>query len=111
MVEVSAAGKSALTRFRILRELAGFTLVEACPVTGRTHQIRVHAQSTGHPIAGDEKYNTETANKALRERGINRLCLHAAHLQVNHPPGQCLEVSAPYDERFEQALSVLGSKD
>src|SRR5690606_19567057 len=62
-VAVSEAGKSAVTRFRVLRRLRGHTLIEACPLSGRTHQIRVHAQSAGHPIAGDEKYSDEAARR------------------------------------------------
>lgn len=55
-VEVSGDGKNAHTHFRVLRRLRGWTLVEARPLTGRTHQIRVHARHAGHPIAGDDKY-------------------------------------------------------
>ena len=107
-VEVSDEGKSALTHFRCLKKFSDFSLVEAKPVTGRTHQIRVHAQSVGHSISGDDKYSDEAANKTLRSQGLGRLCLHAAQLSLEHPlTGESLEVFAPYDSDFEKALSIV----
>ncbi|MDT8397930.1 MAG: RluA family pseudouridine synthase [Pseudomonadales bacterium] len=109
-VEVSDFGKSALTRFRILEELPDFTLMEARPVTGRTHQIRVHAQLIGHPILGDEKYGDPAVNARLKKQGISRLCLHAAELRLKHPlSGDNIEVRAPYDLQLENALAIAGS--
>ena len=107
-VRASGEGKSALTRFRVLRPLRGWTLVEASPLTGRTHQIRVHAQQAGHPIAGDEKYGEPDLNRELRRLGISRLCLHAAALELPHGDG-VLKVEAPYDERFAEAVRILGA--
>ena len=59
MVSVAPDGKPSETRFRILETFQGATLVEAFPVTGRTHQIRVHCLHAGHPIACDNKYGSE----------------------------------------------------
>lgn len=60
MVEVDDEGKDALTEFRVLRRFGEFaTLIEASPITGRTHQIRVHTRHAGHAIAGDPKYGDE----------------------------------------------------
>ena len=68
MVEVTEDGKEALTLFRVLRRFGDFaTLVEAKPVTGRTHQIRVHARHAGHSIAGDSKYGDEDFTREVRE--------------------------------------------
>lgn len=107
-VSVSKEGKHALTRFRILEKLPDATLVEACPVTGRTHQIRVHAQLAGYPIIGDEKYSEPAPRKAFSRQGIKRLCLHAAVLSFVHPvSGDRLTVKAPYDSQFEAAIRVL----
>jgi len=82
MVEVTEDGKEALTLFRVLRRFGDFaTLVEARPVTGRTHQIRVHARHAGHSIAGDSKYGDEEFTREIRELGGKRLvfaCLCAA---------------------------------
>ena len=80
IVKVHPEGKPSLTEFRVLRSFDEFTLVEARPITGRTHQIRVHAQYTGHSLVGDEKYGDDAVNARMRERGIRRLFLHASAL-------------------------------
>ena len=78
MVEVDEEGKEALTLFRVLRRFGDFaTMVEARPVTGRTHQIRVHTLHAGHSIAGDSKYGDEDFSKEIRDLGGKRLFLHA----------------------------------
>jgi 23S rRNA pseudouridine955/2504/2580 synthase len=107
IVRVAAEGKAALTRFRVLEVFTGYSLVEAVPVTGRTHQIRVHCAFAGHPIAGDPKYMDDASRKAFRNEGGRRLMLHAASLGVAMPgSGERRHFSAPYDEAFEQF--VLG---
>jgi 23S rRNA pseudouridine955/2504/2580 synthase len=62
-----------------------FTLLEVTIKTGRTHQIRVHLASQGHPIAGDDKYGDFELNKLLQKQGLKRMFLHAWRLQFNHP--------------------------
>ena len=64
-----------------------FTLLEVTIKTGRTHQIRVHLASAGHPIAGDDKYGDFELNKALQRQGLKRMFLHAWRLQFDHPAG------------------------
>lgn len=109
MVEVSAEGKDALTEFRVLRRFADFaTLVEASPITGRTHQIRVHAKYAGHSIAGDSKYGDEEFTREIRELGGRRLFLHAHSLQVKLPEGNVLKVEAPVDDVWTLTLERLG---
>jgi len=85
------------------------TLVEAVPLTGRTHQIRVHATHSGWPIAGDEKYGDEAFNRLMREHGLRRLFLHAASLTVDTPAGQHIEVQAPLEPSLQKVLDTLGS--
>lgn len=85
MVRVSDAGKSAHTGFAIKQQFADYTLLEAKPYTGRTHQIRVHAKHAGHSLVSDEKYSDETLNATAKTRGFKRLCLHAASLVFTHP--------------------------
>lgn len=80
MVRVNPDGKYALTRFEVVQRFPGATLVEARPVTGRTHQIRVHCQAAGHPIIGDEKYGRDEVNEQFRKEGVQRLFLHAHSL-------------------------------
>lgn len=82
IVRVSSEGKEALTTFKVLEHFGNTTLVAAYPKTGRTHQIRVHAQYLGHPLAGDEKYGKDELNAALRPLGVTRLFLHAQRLSV-----------------------------
>ena len=98
MVEVNPEGKEALTIFRVLRRFGEFaTLVEAKPVTGRTHQIRVHAQHAGHCIAGDSKYGDDDFTKEIRGLGGKRLFLHAYELVVPLPDGGQLKLAAPVE--------------
>ncbi len=107
-VKVSSEGKASLTRYRILDTWPGYTLVQASPVTGRTHQIRVHCACTGHPIAGDDKYMDAAGQRAFRQRGGNRLMLHARALEFRLPgSGDWFQLEAPYDEAFSQVLQAL----
>jgi 23S rRNA pseudouridine955/2504/2580 synthase len=81
-VQVSPNGKPSLSHFRVLERRGGQSYCEVRIETGRTHQIRVHAQHIGHPVAGDDKYGDEAANERLREQaGLKRLFLHASTLE------------------------------
>ena len=73
IVKVSEQGKPSETRFAIEERYQNATLVKASPVTGRTHQIRVHTQYVGHPIALDDKYGDEEFDKYMQDLGLNRL--------------------------------------
>ena len=68
-----------------LRGLPAMSLLEVTIKTGRTHQIRVHLASSGHPIAGDDKYGDFELNKRLQKAGLKRMFLHAWRLQFTHP--------------------------
>lgn len=108
MVTVAPDGKPSLTRFRVLKAFERVSWVEAQPVTGRTHQIRVHTQHAGHPILGDTKYQSPRAESLCREMGLNRLFLHAAQITVPHPvTGQALTVKAPLDPNLAELLKRL----
>jgi len=110
MVEVNVEGKEALTEFRVVRRFGDFaTLVEASPITGRTHQIRVHAKHAGHSIAGDNKYGDEEFTREIRELGGKRLFLHAHSLRVKLPDGEILSVEAPVDDAWARTLERLGA--
>jgi 23S rRNA pseudouridine955/2504/2580 synthase len=80
IVQVHKEGKACLTQFRPIQYFSDATLVEAIPITGRTHQIRVHACYVKHPVIGDEKYGDKIANKKMRSLGCKRLFLHASQL-------------------------------
>ena len=108
MVEVNPEGKDALTEFRVMRRFGEFaTLVEASPITGRTHQIRVHAKHAGHPIAGDSKYGDDDFTREIRELGGKRLFLHAHSLRIRLPEGGELKLEAPVDEIWAATLERL----
>ncbi len=110
-VEISEDGKEAQTDFRILKQFPSAALVEARPLTGRTHQIRVHAAMVGCPLIGDEKYNSAASNSTFARMGIKRLCLHAAEVAFPHPQtGKIQKAKADYDDAFKQALEVLATK-
>ena len=106
MVVISKAGKEAETVFKRLKLFDDSTLVEAAPKTGRTHQIRVHAASLGHPIVGDDRYGQEETNKHFRSRGYKRMLLHAATLQFRHPVTDALlTFNAPLPQQLDDLLT------
>jgi len=110
VVRADPDGKPSLTRFRVLRNLGDVTLVEARPVTGRTHQIRVHTQVAGHPIVGDPKYGDDAVNRTMKGLGIDRLFLHAAQLEFNLPgSGERTVVVAPLEGRLIRAVDQLAA--
>jgi 23S rRNA pseudouridine955/2504/2580 synthase len=78
-------GMRSITLVKVAERLMGATLLEVTIKTGRTHQIRVHLASQGHPIAGDDKYGDFEWNKILQKQGHKRMFLHAWRLQFNHP--------------------------
>ena len=96
MVEVRSDGKHANTGFKVKKKFTNATLVKILLGTGRTHQIRVHAQHQQHPVAGDNKYGDKIFNKAVKKAGLNRLFLHATTLKISaHEGFSGLNVSAP----------------
>ncbi|GGI84408.1 23S rRNA pseudouridine(955/2504/2580) synthase RluC [Shewanella gelidii] len=108
IVRVNKEGKPSETRYKILQRFEGATLVQASPVTGRTHQIRVHCQYAGHPIACDEKYSEQKFDDSMRAVGLNRLFLHAARLRFTHPDSEeTMQVSAPLDPVLVSTLNKL----
>jgi len=98
---VTAAGRDATTDYQVLGKLPGFALVEARIHTGRTHQIRVHLASIGHPVAGDPVYGARVA-------GLERQFLHAARLGFRHPTsGAWAEYESPLPPELEGFLGRL----
>ncbi len=78
-------GMRSVTLVKVAQRFKDFTLLEVTIKTGRTHQIRVHLASAGHPIAGDDKYGDFELNKALQKQGLKRMFLHAWRLRFAHP--------------------------
>ena len=109
MVRVdSVDGKAAHTHFLPLERFPGAVLLQADLDTGRTHQIRVHLQAIGHPVAGDEKYGDPAFNQRLRAWGLRRLFLHAALIAFRHPQdGEPLRIEAPLPADLRAVLTRL----
>lgn len=108
-VRVSEDGKRSATRFARLSRHGECTLVSAAPLTGRTHQIRVHAAHAGHPLALDERYGDERANERLARAGLKRLFLHAQSIAFTEEGGHERLFSAPLAEDLAAFLEVLGT--
>ena len=108
IVRVNPEGKPSETRFRVMMRFAEATLVEASPITGRTHQIRVHTAHAGHPIACDDKYGEAEFDARMRALGLQRLFLHASRVTFVHPGSQEeMSFEAPLDPHLQQLLQVL----
>ena len=111
VVRVSAEGKPSETRFKVEERFGFATLVKASPVTGRTHQIRVHTLHGGHPIAFDDRYGDRDFDRQLASTGLARLFLHAAALTFTHPnTGEVLRMEAPLDNALKHCLAQLRQK-
>lgn len=122
-------GKPSVTHFRVLHRFDGFSLLEALPETGRTHQVRVHAAELGHPLLGDSLYGAHETKSGQdlaamveaseagidprrlldpRSSIISRPALHARSLTFTHPAtGETLTFKAEYPEDFASALANL----
>ncbi len=113
LVSIDAGGKPAQTVFSLQQAFAGASLLEVRLLTGRTHQIRVHAASLGHPLAADDKYGDAAFNRRMARLGLRRLFLHARSLRFAHPSsGESLYLTAPLDEDLKQLLQRLqGTED
>jgi len=104
------AGKPAITQLRVLEGFGAYTLVEAIPLTGRTHQIRAHLAACGHPLVADRLYRRtiDVPESTAGPEPIKRLGLHARSLSLFHPiNGQVQHFEAPYPQDFSDALEQL----
>ena len=107
LVRVAKEGKAAVTKFSIVERFANATLIEAKPVTGRTHQIRVHAQHMGFPLLGDDKYSRDEDRAFCKTIGLKRLFLHARSLALSLPGQGRVEIDAPLDSNLEYILGSM----
>ena len=100
---ISEKGKRAVTHYKVLQRFAKYTYIECELETGRTHQIRVHMASIGHPLLGDEVYSNVKSPYKLEGQ-----TLHAQVLGFRHPTtGEYIEVSAPLPDYFKHLLEIL----
>lgn len=108
IVKVNQAGKPSETRFQVLERFKHATLINASPITGRTHQIRVHTQYVDHPIAFDDRYGDRVFDESLAFTGLNRLFLHAHSIRFMHPlTHEMMMIDAPLDAILAQTLLAL----
>ena len=111
-VRMKAGGigaREALTRYRVLRRFPHFTLLEAEPLTGRTHQIRVHFSSLGYPVVGDTLYRAPARIRIGAEQPtLGRNFLHAAAIEFEHPrTGQAMRFEAPLPAELRDFLRLI----
>ena len=100
---VTQEGKTAVTHYRVLKRFRQYTYVECVLETGRTHQIRVHMASIGHPLLGDEVYGRKVDKYKCQGQ-----CLHAMTLGFVHPSSkEYIEVNAPLPDYFQHLLDIL----
>ena len=100
---INEQGKDAVTHYKVLKRFGKYTYISCKLETGRTHQIRVHMASIGHPLVGDEVYSNRSCPFKLQGQS-----LHAMTLGFVHPKsGEYVEVNAPLPEYFEHLLNIL----
>ncbi|MDH3616453.1 MAG: RluA family pseudouridine synthase [Gammaproteobacteria bacterium] len=104
-VVVSGGGKPAQTRVQLSRTFGKYSLLQCAPLTGRTHQIRVHLQYLGFPLAGDERYGDEEENRRAKKFGLKRLFLHAQSIAFPDDSGNELHFTCPLADDLERFLS------
>jgi 23S rRNA pseudouridine955/2504/2580 synthase len=101
-------GMRSITLVRVARVVGPYTLLEVTIKTGRTHQIRVHLASQGHPIAGDDKYGDFEHNKQLQKLGLKRMFLHAWQLKFTHPvSGRLVSLQAQLPDELQQFVDHI----
>jgi len=101
-------GMRSITLVRVARTVGPYTLLEVTIKTGRTHQIRVHLASQGHPIAGDDKYGDFEHNKLLQKMGLKRMFLHAWQLKFQHPQsGRLTTLQAPLPPELKNFVDAV----
>jgi 23S rRNA pseudouridine1911/1915/1917 synthase len=103
---VVPSGRPSTTGYRVRERFDGWTFLELDLVTGRTHQIRVHLEAIGHPVAGDPMYGTGTSRRG--PDGLARLFLHAWRLELTSPSsGRLIRAEAPLPPALETVLEGL----
>jgi len=107
-VRVDAKGKESTSFFKIIQQFNDSALVEVTIITGRTHQIRVHAKYLGHNVVADSKYSNYACNQRYKYKGLKRLFLHSSQISFTYPEtGKTLTIKAPLSADLEHFLSTL----
>ena len=109
--KVSSSGREAISIFDPIKSLKGHTLVKVEIKTGRLHQVRVHAEQEGYPVAGDKLYGDKERNLDLRKLGLRRQFLHAESLLFDHPnSGAPMTIQSALPDDLSRVLSKLEQK-
>lgn len=109
--KVSSSGREAISIFDPIKSLKGHTLVKVEIKTGRLHQVRVHAEQEGYPVAGDKLYGDKERNLDLRKLGLRRQFLHAESLLFDHPnSGAPMTIQSALPDDLSSVLSKLEQK-
>ena len=104
---VASGGREAVTHYKVLERFGKYTYVNCVLDTGRTHQIRVHMKSIGHPVVGDKTYGVKCEEFSLKGQ-----LLHAGRIGFIHPEsGEYMEFTAPLPDAFERVLTVLRNRN
>ncbi len=96
--------RTAITRYKLLKSYGKYSLLEVSPKTGRTHQIRVHLASIGHPIVGDEKYKFKRQSSPPE---LDRQFLHASYLKFKTPEDKIIELESKLPEKLAKILKMM----
>ncbi|BAH83226.1 23S rRNA pseudouridine(955/2504/2580) synthase RluC [Candidatus Ishikawella capsulata] len=112
IVCIDIHGKASETHFSVEEYFNDATLLKVRPITGRTHQIRIHTSYLGHPIAFDNRYGLSNFDKKIIKTGLNRMFLHAHFMKFKHPhSGQLLKFHAPLDKNLQNCLINLRNQN
>jgi 23S rRNA pseudouridine955/2504/2580 synthase len=106
IVRVSPDGKRSRTEFKVIERFQQASLLEVKPISGRTHQIRVHVQHVGYPILGESKYLSDESGALTQRIGLKRLFLHAKSISFKLS-GEHYELNCPIDQELESVLARL----
>jgi len=96
--------RTAVTRYKVLKNYKKYSLLEVSPKTGRTHQIRVHLASIGHPVVGDEKYKFK---RQTCPPELDRQFLHASYLKFKTPKGKTIKLESKLPEKLAKILKMV----
>ncbi len=108
IVSINSSGKKAVTKIVRKRVFEDTSLVNVSLITGRTHQIRVHSSSVGHPILGDRKYGNREQNRKYKNKGLRRIFLHASKLDFILPiSGKRIVIEAPLSQDLQRVLELI----
>jgi 23S rRNA pseudouridine955/2504/2580 synthase len=107
VVRVDSEGKKSLSIFRPLEIFTNASLMEVRIISGRTHQVRVHAQASGHPLAGDQKYGDDGFNREMAEKGCKRLFLHASKIRFTLENVMTYDFEAPLENTLVHVLENM----